>query len=165
MREAFQIAGALQLPAAHDRRKAQDLGARLAVARDEGRKARDHILENRCARINALDAGRQQQRLGKRIQRTIGLRVLGCHFHRSRLTVHLVFLLICRAPQRWIARLRPARPRHPPPAHTCSRSEAGAPLSKDAVPTLAMMRSLLIMIGDDNTSRRWRPTLNSPSLR
>jgi hypothetical protein len=39
------------------------------------------------------------------------------------------------------------------------------PLSKDAVPTLAMMRSLLIMIGDDSTSRRWRPTLNSPSLR
>ena len=30
-----------------DRRKAQDLGARFAVARDEGRKARDHILKNR----------------------------------------------------------------------------------------------------------------------
>src|ERR1700722_1284327 len=46
-----------------------------------------------------------------------------------------------------------------------SRSDAGAPLSNEAVPTLAMIRSLLIMIGDDRISRRWRPILKSPSLR
>ena len=94
---------------------------------------------------------------------------LNATFIASRLIVRLVFLLVLsgalQRPSCWIARSRPARPPHRSPAHTRSRSEAGAPLSKDAVPTLAMMRSLLIMIGDDSTSRRWRPTLNSPSLR
>ena len=41
----------------------------------------------------------------------------------------------------------------------------GALVSSEAAAILARMRSLLIMIGDDRMSRRWRPTLNSPSLR
>ena len=44
-------------------------------------------------------------------------------------------------------------------------SRAGTAVSSEAVATLARMRSLLIMIGEDSTSRRWRPTLNSVSLR
>jgi hypothetical protein len=41
-----------------------------------------------------------------------------------------------------------------------SRSEAGAPDKSDAVATLARMRSLLIITGDDRISRRCRPMLN-----
>ena len=40
VRKALEIAGLLQLPAAHDRREAQDLGAGLAVARDQRGEAR-----------------------------------------------------------------------------------------------------------------------------
>ena len=35
----------------------------------------------------------------------------------------------------------------------------------ELVAKFARIRSLLIMIGDDNTSRRWRPRVKSPSLR
>ena len=45
------------------------------------------------------------------------------------------------------------------------RGVAGTALSIAAVAALARMRSLLIMIGADSTSRRCRPTLNSLSLR
>jgi hypothetical protein len=67
MRKAFQIAGAFQLPAAHDRRKAQDFGAPFALARDQIAKARHDILESSGACVNALDTRRQQQRVRERI--------------------------------------------------------------------------------------------------
>src|ERR1700681_3486624 len=46
-----------------------------------------------------------------------------------------------------------------------SRNEAGTAFNIEAVATFARIRSLLIMIGDESTSRRCRPMLNSLSLR
>src|SRR5579872_3372569 len=46
-----------------------------------------------------------------------------------------------------------------------SRKVAGTALIRLAVAILLRIRSLLIMMGDDSTSRSNRPTENSPSLR
>src|SRR5476649_1143581 len=42
---------------------------------------------------------------------------------------------------------------------------AGNGVIREVAARLAMMRSLLIMMGADKTSRKWRPMLNSVSLR
>src|SRR5450755_2338079 len=42
---------------------------------------------------------------------------------------------------------------------------AGSGVINEVAARFAMMRSLLIMMGADKTSRRWRPMLNSVSLR
>src|SRR5215469_13962878 len=46
-----------------------------------------------------------------------------------------------------------------------SRSELAMGLISTGVARLARMRSLLIMMGEESTSRRWRPMLYSLSLR
>src|SRR5450631_3958434 len=42
---------------------------------------------------------------------------------------------------------------------------AGSGVISEVAARLAMIRSLLIMMGADKTSRKWRPMLNSVSLR
>ncbi len=139
MRKALEIARLLQLLAAHDRRKSQDLGARLAMAGDQPGEALDHLLVERRAGIDAVGAHRPEQGLRDRIDAFALLgRSLECNVH---LDVPPAILL----PQ--------------------SRKASGTAFNIEAVATFARMRSLLIMIGDDSTSRRWRPTLNSLSLR
>src|SRR6516165_304597 len=71
-------------------------------------------------------------------------------------------------PQGWLAlvahyEIHSASPRKdscPQPVNAGATSTSSAALA-----LLARMRSLLIMIDEDSTSRRWRVTLNSPSLR
>src|ERR1700730_7035153 len=82
MRKALEISGFLHLPAADHRREAQHFRVRLAVARDQRGQATDDLFEYGGARIDAVDAGRQQQRLGDRIERAYRLnRFLECHIH------------------------------------------------------------------------------------
>src|SRR5579863_8837484 len=144
MRKAFEVAGFLQLPAAHHRREAQDFRIRLAIARDQRTKSVDDLLEHGRARVNAVDAARQQQRLRDRIQRmSRPRRLLECNVH-----------FVCASLLSGFGS-----------AKTQSPIESGAPFKSEAAPILARMRSLLIMTGEERISRRCRPMLNSPSLR
>ncbi len=63
MRKALQIAGLLDQRAADDRREANDLGARVARAVDQRAEPVDDLLIGAGAAVDAVDAGRMEQRL------------------------------------------------------------------------------------------------------
>ena len=96
----------------------------------------------RRARVNPVDPRRQQQRFGDGVERRF--RFFECYVHEC-------------APNLAVS---------DPVAQTPSRvrKPARRPTSRP-LPRLARMRSLLIMIGEESMSRRWRPTQKSPSLR
>src|SRR5215471_4763273 len=56
MRKALKVAGFFNLRAAHDWRKSEDLGSRLAVPGNQGRQALDNLLEQGGSRIDTTDA-------------------------------------------------------------------------------------------------------------
>ncbi len=142
VREALQIARPLELPAVHDGRKAHHLGVRFAIPRDQRRKPLHDIFIERGAAIDAPESpscGTAHRRDGpadRRVPRGCGAANMATFMFEP---------------------------------HSCkknqSRKDAGTALISVAVPMLARMRSLLIMIGAESTSRRWRPMLTSVSLR
>jgi hypothetical protein len=67
--EAAEVAGLLDMGAAHHRREPQDLDVRIAMARDQDVEAVDHALEHGGAREDAVDPGRMEQRLGRQLER------------------------------------------------------------------------------------------------
>ncbi len=74
--EAFEVAGFLQLPAAHHRREAHDFRFRVPLPRNVGLEALDDLRVERSARVDAIDAhgskqpfGDMSQRIGRGIDR------------------------------------------------------------------------------------------------
>ena len=72
--KALEIAGFLQLPAVHDRRKAHHFGAGFAMPRDQGGEPLDHILVERGPGVDAIGAHLVEQRVGEVVQRIGRLR-------------------------------------------------------------------------------------------
>jgi hypothetical protein len=83
IRETLQIAGFFQLLAAHHRREAHDLGARIALPGDVAFEAVDQIDVQLGARIHTVDAHRAEQRVAQ-----IGKGILGCAVGRHNLINH-----------------------------------------------------------------------------
>jgi hypothetical protein len=82
MRKALEVARLLQLPAAHHWREAQHLGVRLAMPRDQAGEAVHDPVEQRSARIDAVDAHRLEQGFGDGVERVAQLdRILHCDVH------------------------------------------------------------------------------------
>ncbi len=72
MREAVEIAGLLDVAAAHDGRKPQHLGVHLAALRDERRQPLDDRFEQRSAAVDAVAAGRLEQGAAERFEPVLG---------------------------------------------------------------------------------------------
>src|SRR5580692_8134675 len=95
--------------------------------------------------INAIGAHFVKQLVGQMVERIDRLR--GFHLVGTDDDIHVrpsLFLLVVAAQ---------------------SRKVVGTELMRLVVAMLARIRSLLIMIGEDSTSRSSRPMLKSPSLR
>ena len=67
MRKTLQIARLLKLPAAHDRRKPDDLRFRLAVPGDKVSQAVDYLLEGCGLGIDTAAIGRSEHDIGDRV--------------------------------------------------------------------------------------------------
>jgi hypothetical protein len=72
MREAVEIAGLLDVAAAHHRRKSQHLGVGLAVLRDQRRQRLDDGFEQPRAGMDTMAAGRLKQRAAERVEPVFG---------------------------------------------------------------------------------------------
>ena len=66
IREALQIAVALEVAAAHDGREAEHFGAGLAMAGDQRAEALDHVFVKCGTGVDAVGAHRAEQRLAQR---------------------------------------------------------------------------------------------------
>ena len=144
--KTLQIAGFLQLSAAHDRRKAHHLGAGLAMPGDQGGEALDHVLIERGSGVDAIHAHPVEQGIGEVIER-IGRLGWACRPWVADGDIHGgAYGLWMAMTDQW-------------------RRLVGTPLIRLDVAMLARILSLLIISGADSTSRRWRATLKSPSLR
>src|SRR5882757_4700430 len=82
MWKALQIAGLLELPATHHRRKSQNLGVRLALARDQAGETFDDLLVEAGACVDTVRAHRAKQRIRHDVERVALLdRSLECNVH------------------------------------------------------------------------------------
>ena len=132
MRKALQISRLFQMLAAHHRRKPQDFGIAARGSARSGGQSVDDLLEQRGARVNSVDAHRHATASGRSSRA----------WRARRARLNAMFMDRCL----------------PMPKLPCGRiNRAGIPehwLNIEALATLARIRSLLIMIGDDSMSRR-----------
>src|SRR5215467_8843882 len=139
VRKALEIARLFNLPAAHDRRKFEDVGIGWPVPRNLRGQAVDHQLEQAGPRIDAADAHGTKQRVRDRLNWIV------------RNIVHMTDHPLTRPYMGW---LEVAKIAYRIESYTLSRNSAGTSASIAALAVLARMRSLLIMIEVDRISRR-----------
>src|SRR6202012_104762 len=138
VREALQITGFLELGAVHDWREAHHFGPCLAMPCDQRGETLHNIFIERGARIDAVIAHPVKQDIDEMIERMGCLRRKRGRIGSDRGVHHCLSVL------------------------AQSRREAGTPLIRLDVAMLLRIRSLLIIRGEESTSRSSRPTLNSP---
>ena len=143
LREALEIAGVFELTPAHDRRKAEHLGAIRTFVRNRALQPLHDALIDGGAGVDAVDAHGSKQvveqaaHIGAAVAGWIDRDVHGA----SRVRRNGVSIMLAR------------------------QIRSGTPPSREAAATLARMRLLLIITELDKTSRSDRPMENSLSLR